>query len=504
MKKLEADVVVVAGGASGLAAACAAAEKDASVIVFEKGATTGGAANMGMGFFAAGSKMQDEQMIGFTPDDAFNMFMEYTHWRVDARLVRKYVDLSASTVEWIKDMGVEFLGAFKYFKTSEATWHIVKAPGTNKIAERSASFMLKTMTEHAKEMGVEFYMNTPVKKIREENGHVTGVYAVSDDGEEYEVECSCVIVCTGGMGNNPEMVKKYTGYDWGKDLFSFRIPGIDGDGENMVWEIGGGRAPITMELTYCCPELNNLYTTLQETMKQPNLLVNLDGKRFMNEEVLMVTPYTGNALSLQRENKGFTILTDEILDVYRENGLDFMAYQFGILGLEKWDSELDAYNRGEIVEAGGLAELQKNITKVKSFFEADSLEELCEQTGIDLKNLQQSIEDYNAMCGGIDSQFCKTPKYMRRIEGKKYYAALWTPSGYGTLGGIKCNDNLEVLTEEGRKIGGLYAAGIPANTIYADSYLFYMPGNTMGFALNSGRMAGYNAVDYIDSDDFME
>ena len=52
------------------------------------------------------------------------------------------------TVEWLKSMGVEFLGAFKYFEGSEATWHIVKtafgAPGP-----RAAAGMYKIMTEHS-------------------------------------------------------------------------------------------------------------------------------------------------------------------------------------------------------------------------------------------------------------------------------------------------------------------------------------------------------------------
>ena len=38
MKKLEADVIIVAAGPSGLAAAITAAEKGARVIAFEKGA----------------------------------------------------------------------------------------------------------------------------------------------------------------------------------------------------------------------------------------------------------------------------------------------------------------------------------------------------------------------------------------------------------------------------------------------------------------------------------
>ncbi len=51
MNQLEADIVVVAGGASGLPAAIAAAQGGAKVIVFEKGSTTGGTGNMGMGPF---------------------------------------------------------------------------------------------------------------------------------------------------------------------------------------------------------------------------------------------------------------------------------------------------------------------------------------------------------------------------------------------------------------------------------------------------------------------
>ena len=41
---------------------------------------------------------------------------------------------------------------------------------------------------------------------------------------------------------------------------------------------------------------------------------------------------------------------------------------------------------------------------------------------------------------------------------------------------------------------GLCAAGLDACTIYGDSYPFILPGNTMGFTLNTGRIAGENAA----------
>lgn len=46
-------------------------------------------------------------------------------------------------------------------------------------------------------------------------------------------------------------------------------------------------------------------------------------------------------------------------------------------------------------------------------------------------------------------------------------------------------------------IPGFYAVGVDANALYDDSYIYTLPGNTMGFALNSGRIAGENAAKYV-------
>ncbi len=504
--KMEADVVVIAAGASGIAAAVAAAEKEASVVVFEKGSTTGGAASMGMGFFAVESKYQKNQMIPLTVDEAFKTFMEYTHWQVDGRLVRKYFGQSAGTVEWVESMGVEFLGAYKYFKDSLQTWHVIKAFGSNRPSERGASVMFKALTDRAVELGVEIKFHTPAHKIltNPDTGRVTGVLAKDADGNEIECECDTVIVCTGGFGDNPKLIKDKIGFDWGKDLFSFRIPGNVGDGLNMMWNIGGGKTPVNIEMTYNSPGLTDIFKTLSETMRQPNLLVNLEGKRFCNEEIMNNTTFTGNAVSRQTQRKGFTIITDEILDDYRKNGLDFITVHHNIKTVDKWDEELKTYLSGEKAEASGLSLLHDEEENESVLWEADSLEELCEKTGINLKNLKATIEEYNSYAGTRDMQFNKHPKYMRAIKGKKFYAVAHRPCGYGTLGGIKVNDDLQVLRDDGSPIPGLYSAGTDACNIFGDSYCFIMPGNTMGWAINSGRMAGYNAVDYLDSDDFVE
>lgn len=503
-KKMEADVIVIGGGASGITAAVAAAEKDASVILLEKGSTTGGAANMGMGFFAVESKYQKAQMVDFTKEDAFNLFMNYTHWRVDARLVRKYIEQTASTIDWAESMGVEFLGAYKYFEKSTQTWHVVKTAGSNAPAERAASNLYRALTERAEELGVKICYQTKATKILTDNGHVSGVELIDANGEKAVAECNAVIVATGGFGDNPKMIHDNLGFEWGKDLHSFRIPGVEGDGLNMLWETGAGRTQAVMELTYTTPGVTDVFKTLSETMRQPNLMVNLDGQRFINEEIMNNTVYTGNSISLQRERTAFTLIDDSIIDTYKKTGLDYITVHHNIRNIDKWDKELKTYLSGEAAEASGLSNLHNEDQKAQvNLFEADSIEELAEKTGINVANLKKTIEEYNEACTSEDSFFFKKHKYLKPFNGKKFYAARHFPAGYGSLGGVKTNDKLEVLSQTGIKIPGLYSCGTDACNIFGDSYCFLMPGNTMGFAVNSGRMAGYNAVDYMDSDEFI-
>lgn len=163
MREFEADVAIVGGGASGLAVAITAAEGGAKVILLEKANTTGGCANMAMGL-----------------------------------------------------LGVEFALPSKYFPGSEATWHIVK-PKTGNPGLRAVATMIKYMTERAEELGVTIMLETPVKKLIKDNGEIIGLEASDKDGA-LEVYAGAVVIATGGFGDNPDFIKKYTPYEWDKDI----------------------------------------------------------------------------------------------------------------------------------------------------------------------------------------------------------------------------------------------------------------------------------------------
>lgn len=481
MKTMETDVVIVAGGPAGLAAAITVGEHGLKSIILEKSSATGGAANMGMGPLGIDTKIQKAAFNNLSVDKAIQMHMEYTHYRVDEDLVQSYFHKSADTIEWLEEMGVEFAGAFRYFKESEATWHIVK-PENGVIGPRAASAMVKAMTQRAKELGSEILLETAATSLITENGKVCGAVAVDKDGNGIEVRGKAVVVATGGFGNNPEMIEKEFGLHIGKDYFPFRIPGITGDGLKMMWEVGAEKFGANIEAIYQLPDNLNWFL-LDAVLRQPNLMINQLGDRFMNEGDLGNTTYAGNALALQPGNYAYCIMDEGILKEYKKNGPDIVDIVHPAEAFLAFEGQA-----AQAVEQG-----------YEAYFEAETVEELAGKLGIDPEKLQDTIDEYNAMCRcGVDSKFHKPQKYLHPITGKgKYLVGKYYLGAYGTVGGVRVNKYCEVLDKNHMPIEGLYSAGSDANTIYGDSYNFTLPGNSMGFAVNTGRIAGESIAQYI-------
>ena len=342
--------------------------------------------------------------------------------------------------------------------------------------------MIKAMTERAEELEVKILLETPVKSLIKDNGEIIGVAAGDKDGD-LEVYAGAVVISTGGFGDSPEFIKKYTPYEWGKDLYSYRIPGLTGDGIQMAWDAGAGKDYMEMELVFFAPNTGG-YAPIELPFRQPNLFVNLDGKRFYNEQVVENPVFSVNAITRQKSRTAFSIIDNKTLRKYEENGLDLINVVTSSMDMSYFYQEMEEHT--------------KNGSDV--FFMADSIEELAEKTGIDKEGLKETLKNYNEACKtGGDKEFNKNSKYMVPIDGSKFYALKFAPSAYGSLGGIKINDMTQVISEQFEVIPGLFAAGTDANSVCNPDYVFILPGNTLGFAVNSGRMAGRNAVEYVKS-----
>lgn len=112
---------------------------------------------MGMGPLGVGSRFQKHHLTSLTQGEAFRKHMNFIHYRADTRLVRDYYFKSGDTINWLEDMGVEFLTTSKVYPAperlrahaaSKETWYVVRpTDASTELAPRLAGAMIQTMTK---------------------------------------------------------------------------------------------------------------------------------------------------------------------------------------------------------------------------------------------------------------------------------------------------------------------------------------------------------------------
>ena len=476
------DVVVIGGGASGLAAALTAAEGGAKVVLFEKMRYMGGTSSFAEGMFAVESEMQRPMYMNYSREQAFKAMMEYSHWRANPRLVRTFVDESAATIGWLQNRGVEFIEPVTNIPDGMRTLHVLKGP-----FGAMGSPMIKTLTRRSKEKGADIRLATPAKKILREGGRITGVIA-EKDGKPEQIEARAVIIASGGYANNKEWIKKYAGFDLGVNVIPIRNYDKVGDGIRIAWEVGAAEEGMGVLHFFRIGPMGpgiRMLGHVECTCLQPFLWVNQQGERFCDEAVAFNDTFVGNAHSRLKEGYSYTIFDEATKQYMVEHGIDRSVSNKNLPGtrLVNFDKDLKVA-------------LEKGNPDIAV---ADTIEDLARQIKVKPSVLRATVDEYNRFCEtGRDEVFAKEPKYLWPLKKPKFYAMKAYTVFLGTLGGIKINHRMEVVDEKERAIPGLYTVGIDAGGLYGDSYCFLpASGTTLGFAVNSGRIAGRNALRYI-------
>jgi fumarate reductase flavoprotein subunit len=475
---IEADIVVVGSGVSGLAAAVEAAQRGARVAVFEKQPMIGGTSNFFEGMFAVGSVMQKEKYIAYSSDQAFKSFMEYNHWRVDARLIRSLINRSAETIDWLRARGVDFLEVTINMPDAPRTYHVVKGKG---------QAVVQALARSADEKGVAIRVGSPVKQILKGKNGLSGV-VVEFDGKDTELRCRAAVIASGGYANNAEWIRKYTGLELGHTVFPMGNVGKMGDGIRMAWEMGAAAEGLgvlhLIRVAPFSPEFPFM-NSVEGVAIQPVLWVDPKGERFCDEGIAYYDTSLGNVNSRYRQGYTFCLFDDTIKKHFIEKGV--------FRGM------------GTVVHPGSrlhdLNEQLEHFLSINSqeFFGADSIRELARKMEVDSQVLQTTIERYNSFCAqGRDEEFAKDPEYLIPLNGPRFYAAKARTCFLGTMGGVKINHKTEAVDEYGTPIAGLYVVGLDAGGLHAESYSMKdTSGIASAFAVNSGRVAGENAAQYV-------
>ncbi len=469
----EADVIVIGAGNAGMSAAIEAANAGADVIIFEKMAIAGGnSAYATGGINASGTRFQEELCTtdGETYCDSNDTFYEDTmkggYNLNNPDLVRKLVDESAATVEWLVDeLGADLTKVKSFGGHSVRRTHYPS--DGSPVGSEIVSSLLGGLDARSED--IKLVLNTKVVSVSlDTEGNVNGVI-IEQNGEQFYAKANAVVIAAGGFGNNPEMIVKF---DPTKEGFiSTNHPGATGDGIAIGEEIGVGF--VDLDQIQIHPTVNQAKSKMitEGVRADGAFLANEAGSRFTNE-----------------------LLTRDVVsaDVLAQTG-GFAWEVFSQVIRDERAKTHDGYERLGIV------------------FEGSSLEELASAIGVDATALEASRNEMEVCVADNNSDECRgrSDVNLNLKEGayaadQVWYAIKISPATHHTMGGIEINVNAEVINEAGNVFTGLYAAGEVTGGIHGGNRL---GGNAMLDTVLFGRTAGTNAAEFalaISDVDFVE
>ena len=504
-KTVDVDVAVVGAGGAGVAAALAARQHSASVALIEKTISPLGASTFAGGMFAGDSQQQKEKNAVVSKKWLYDEYMDASQGYMNSILVRRIIDESGKTVDWLNENGAIMKlvdagtgGSYDHIGMP-ATLHGYQEGGTKAVTK---------LIEKFKSLGGQMYFGFAGQRLlQDENGNVTGVVAQSDD-QVLHVNAKKVIIATGGFGGNPKMRKEYLG-----DVSTQgQVLQNTGDGLNMAWDAGtahhiNGSTHYFWQ-TFSDEDIGEMakivgpnWMTINALSDFPNLRVNNRGQRYASETHALDFAVHGAELSEQPQQTEFVVLDQAMLDKIKEGGTVAIEDHYG-----KWKDHREFYmefnfptDTDEAIkrehEKVDFTTLLDKLSSTNVVFIGKTIKELAQRMGVNEENLQNAVDQYNnAKKKGEDDLFFSDTKRMIPVEQGPFYAVKFIARNLGTLGGATIDEKMHALAPDGEPVPNLYVAGADASGMYGKAYVDF-EGGTLGFAYISGRLAGIDAAE---------
>lgn len=458
-----AEVVVVGAGIAGLSAALELGRGGAQVVVIDMASVFGGHAVMAQGLLnIVGTRYQALHGIQDSPDLAFR---DYVNWGEDVNRewVRYYVDHSKEEVfDWLTKLGVTFDGLASPPGNS--------VPRAHQVRGRGVALVAPIYREGLRTAGVSFWWNVRLDRLLRSAERVTGVELTDvRTGQVVTIEAKAVVLATGGFESNLALVREV----WSKGVpFPPRLlagAGINAMGSGLEAARTSGALIERMDHQWNylsgLPDPRFPGTDRGLFAIVPSVWVNLEGKRFMAEDL---SPKYGMDILLRQTKASFwAVFGPEALQSFYVSGTDWADYT----RVEKL--------------------ILNNPAIVKR---AQNLDALASQMDVPADQLRETIRNFNTMVAkGVDEQYArfgpgKAPA-PQPISGPPFFAAQFFPITRKSMGGVAINLSCEVLDSQRRPIPGLYAAG-EVTGLAGINGKAGLEGTFLAPSLLTGRVAG--------------
>jgi len=453
------DVLVVGGGLAGLVAASRAAELNAAVILLDKGSflgegntqTTTGA------YYTAGIRVSSD------PDELYTRALR--GGAANPELARAWAENCLRALEWLEKVGVEVDRRGGDVPRLESKSSISTAP-VYKV-DVGTSIVKKLRTFFEARQGVSM-SRTRGLKLLTSGGKVVGLEASDSSGNKVTIRSGATVLATGGFQANRELLRKYVG----RHADACKLMGSStatGDGLRMALDL---RAK-TVNLQYIYGRLVSLkaltddrfwpYPTM-DSLIEDGVVVDRKGRRFRDEGWGDIP--LANELATWDDVTKACLIFDEA--AWERSSADTES----VVPPNPWLKEKD-----------GL------------LFKAETLTELAPKLEIDAKNLEATVEQFNAASVRRRLGELPVPRFNNTRPLKPpFYGVKLLPGIISTMGGPLINRRANVLDRNEKPIPGLFAAGDLVGGLMGGRNGGYVGGISQ--AAVTGLLAGEGARKY--------
>ena len=492
---LDCDVVVIGAGGAGMTAAITATDAGKNVILLESTAFPGGNSVRSTGGMNAGPtewRNQNEfkeaagveatlKKVANYPDnariqelgkivaeqweayqaapegyfDTSELFQLDTMigggGKNDPALVQKLVESSPDAIAWLDSLNPEIILHNVAAFGGASVKRIHRPVDENGKVISVGAYVVPLLQQNLENRGIKLMTDTPAVEILMDNGQAVGVKAEGPDAN-YTINAKAVVITSGGFGANNDMIKAVR-----PELDGFittNAPGIQGQGIQMAQAVGADTVDMAEIQLHPTVHVEGTSANLiTEGLRGDGaILVNQEGKRFFDE----------------------VSTRDKV-----------SAAEFEQTGGYAWlivDSRMsDASNVIQGYINKGFAE------------KGETWEELAGAIGAPADVLAETMAAWNACVEAKEDKEFGRVSFANPLDQAPFYAIKVQPGVHHTMGGIKINDNAEVIGTDGAVIPGLFAAGETTGGVHGNNRL---GGNAVADFTIFGRIAGQSAADF--------
>ena len=485
---VETEVLIIGGGIAGMAAGARCTDAGLKCMILEK---YHGIVARGAHISCLDSPAMRENGIKIDKKQFARDWMHICGSRVNEELLWLYLNNCSEAVQWMTELGGDdvelklFGGRYKGpdFTEYDGTHYLIQKPGHTRYKARAgAALMCEVLQEHCLAGEGNRIIRSTRAQYLEKNaeGRVVSAIAIGPDGEARRyVGTRAVILATGDIGSNPDMVKTFCPLGLVPKRNGYapvdpktRIGLNTGDGHRMAYWVGGQFETPSWALS--------MHLLAYSIYVFFFLFVNRDGRRFMNED----TWVQAKAIRCSMQPRG-----DFAYTVFDSKWFKELGERIDITGGQFTEPLLTNYG-DKWSEDNGIDRQIERYVKAGTCFKADTIEELAEKMEVSAENLKVTVARYNELHElGEDVDFGKRSELLTSIDKPPFYALKWGPALLNVHGGMITNTDMQILDNDNVPIPGLYAVGNTAGGLYGVDYPLIWNGNSHSRAITWARQA---------------